>query len=93
MIVMARLVCFLALFISSTIAFGAEALNDGQLVSQQIFAEALKKANAGDRQAMEFLAFSYEYGVGTEQNESEAIRWLERAAAQGEVVPGIRTAC
>jgi TPR repeat protein len=43
----------------------------------------LRKAESGDVTAQATLAFMYAKGVGTEKNETEAVRWYQRAAEHG----------
>jgi len=49
------------------------------------FADTLKRAEANDANAQYAVAMMYSAGDGTAKNETEAKKWLERAAAKGQV--------
>jgi len=50
---------------------------------EQRFQDTLQRARGGDVQAMYSLGESYELGMGTSTNRSEALRWYRNAAEQG----------
>lgn len=49
------------------------------------FADTLKRAQANDRDAQYAVAMMYSAGDGTAKNDTEAKKWLERAAEKGQV--------
>ena len=50
------------------------------------FAETMVRAEKGDRDAEHEVAVMLEHGYGVPKNETEARKWLERAAGHGHVV-------
>jgi TPR repeat protein len=49
------------------------------------FADTLRRAQANEREAQHEVAMMYSSGEGIAKSETEAKKWLERAAAQGHV--------
>jgi len=52
-------------------------------VQQLIFADNLKRAEAGDANAQFVVGHRYEIGVGTEKNMEKAFEWYSKAAQKG----------
>ena len=55
----------------------------GQLIKKIIIQRKVKKAEAGNAEAMYELGVCYANGNGVEKDETEAIKWLEKAAELG----------
>lgn len=49
--------------------------------------ELLKEpASNGDKQAQALLGYMYDAGLGTAENDAEAVKWYEKAALQGDPI-------
>ena len=49
--------------------------------------ELLKEpASNGDEQAQALLGYMYDAGIGTPENDAEAVKWYEKAALQGDPI-------
>jgi hypothetical protein len=60
-------------------------------VQQQIFADNLKRAEAGDANAQFIVGHRYEIGVGTEKNAEKAMEWYTKAAQKGHPLAQLKT--
>lgn len=60
-------------------------------VQQQIFADNLKRAEAGDANAQFIVGHRYEIGVGTEKNAEKAFEWYTKAAQKGHPLAQLKT--
>ena len=60
-------------------------------VQQQIFADNLKRAEAGDANAQFIVGHRYEIGVGTEKNMEKAFEWYSKAAQKGHPLAQLKT--
>ena len=50
------------------------------------FAQLKEPATNGDKQAQALLGYMYDAGLGTAENDSEAVKWYEKAALQGDPI-------
>ena len=65
-------------------AFGiAQAQSRSDDIHALLFRENMEKAERGDMQAQEEVAFAYMYGLGVSRDDNAAIRWYEKAASAG----------
>jgi membrane protein involved in colicin uptake len=60
-------------------------------VQQLIFADNLKRAEAGDANAQFIVGHRYEIGVGTEKNMEKAFEWYNKAAQKGHPLAQLKT--
>ena len=72
------MVAMLAFLLGVTAVHGAAA---GEL--EQRFQDTLKRAQAGDVQAMYAVGETYELGMGTISSHSQALKWYRAAAEKG----------
>lgn len=73
----------LALFLLSAPSLSAKPSESESAPVPLTLEDKLKAAEAGNVEAMESAAFSYQYGIGADANEEKAIEWLGRASAAG----------
>ncbi len=52
-------------------------------VQSLTFAERTQRAEAGDPAAQNNLGYNYAFGIGVQQNNKEALKWLTAAASSG----------
>lgn len=75
-----RVTCVILLLFVSGIVLAQSKPEDIQLL---LFRENMEKAERGDVQAQESVAFAYMYGLGVPRDDDAAIRWYEKAASGG----------
>ncbi len=75
-----RVTCVIFLLLMSGIVVAQSKPDD---IHALLFRENLEKAERGNLQAQESVAFAYMYGLGIPRDDDAAIRWYEKAALRG----------
>ena len=66
-----------------TIDFSEDMLGYEQSDYESVFPEWLSKAKAGDKKYQFYVAKTYQYGQGVQQNKQIALEWYTKSSNQG----------
>lgn len=74
---------FRSLAMLALLVFATAACAQQTPATERTFQQYKEEAEKGELDAMHKLAWAYEHGVGTNRNNSEALRWYRKAAEGG----------